>query len=104
MLSLPVRGVVIAVEVHSEIRSVEQLIRWTTAKAGALPSADLWPVLAAHSSEAVQRLLIVRSTRANRATFLDYESTFTAAFPGNPAAALSALTSGGSWPGPTMIW
>src|SRR4051794_16630993 len=68
----PVRGVVdvvlirgalvVAVEVHSEIRSVEQVIRWSKAKADALPSADIWPTSTGSAVPRIERLLVIRWT------------------------------------------
>src|SRR3954468_22992720 len=74
----PVRGVIDAVlsqpgdlyvvtEVHSEIRRLEQQLRWATEKAEALPSAAAWTMLSGGDpSVAISRLLVLRSTKANR--------------------------------------
>ncbi len=110
----PVRGVidlvlvrddvVVAVEVHSELRSVEQVIRWSTAKAEALPSSDLWSRGGSFRQPRIERLLVICSTRANRDIVQSHQKTFDNAFPGSAAAASSALRGDAPWPGPTLLW
>jgi hypothetical protein len=110
----PVRGVVdvvlvrddliVAVEVHSEVRSVEQIIRWSQAKAEALPSADIWPQLARFGSPRIERLLVVRSTRANRDVVDAHRKTFDAAFHATTASVIAALRGDAPWPGPALLW
>jgi transcriptional regulator with XRE-family HTH domain len=63
----PAARVVVASELESSLRRIEQLLRWSTEKADALGSADAWQTwLDAGSGPAVSRLLVVRWTRANR--------------------------------------
>ena len=72
----PVRGVidvvlvdrtaptVIAIEVHSELRRLEQQLRWANEKASALPSSTVWPEPST-PEPTVHRLMVLRSTRTN---------------------------------------
>jgi transcriptional regulator with XRE-family HTH domain len=113
----PVRGVidavvsrpgevVVAIEVHSEIRRLEQQIRWAREKSEALPSAEAWSMLLAGAPTVpVSRMLVLRSTRANRELVNAFESTFRAAYPARAADAVRALRDPTvPWPGPVLIW
>jgi transcriptional regulator with XRE-family HTH domain len=98
------REVIVAVEVHSELRSVEQLIRWAGEKAESLPSADAWPVLSAGGALRIERLLVVRSTRTNREIVRAHGATFATVYPADPTAARAALIGGEPWPGSSILW
>ncbi len=51
------------------------------------------------------RLLVLRSTAANRALANRYEATLRAAYPAPAADAVAALTSAGApWPGAAIAW
>jgi hypothetical protein len=66
-------GPVITTELHSELRRLEQQIRWAQDKAVSLPSADAWTFLTQGSGNAeVSRLLVLRSTRTARDLARDY--------------------------------
>ncbi|MBI2777037.1 MAG: helix-turn-helix transcriptional regulator [Chloroflexi bacterium] len=104
VLADPQSGAVVAVEVESSLRRIEQLLRWSTAKAEALPSARDWPFGTAGGPTPVSRLLVVRSTRATREAGALAAETFAASLPGDPRQALAALTGEGSWPGPSLLW
>lgn len=95
---------VIAVEVHSQVRRLEQLLRWTSLKRESLPSADLWQHVAAGTSPTISSSLILRSTAATRSVARDHAATLRSAFPAASAEALSALLHGAPWPGPALIW
>jgi transcriptional regulator with XRE-family HTH domain len=99
-----VREAVVAVEVHSELRSVEQLIRWAADKAESLPSAESWPILSGGRQLTIDRLLVIRSTRANRAIVKAHAATFATAYPANPDSILAALTGTAPWPGSGILW
>jgi transcriptional regulator with XRE-family HTH domain len=113
----PVRGVidavvarpgdvVIATEIHSEVRRLEQQLRWAVAKADALPSAEAWSMLSGGRGEApVSRLLVLRNTRTNRELARTFEATLQAAYPARVADAVASLrTPGLLWPGAALIW
>jgi transcriptional regulator with XRE-family HTH domain len=94
--------VLVAGELQSELRRLEQLIRWQSAKAEALPSWDGWPRLG--EEPAISRLLVVRRTRATRAVAAEFASQIRAAYPSHPDDALAALTGSAPWPGPALVW
>jgi len=108
-ISRPARGVidavlrdgtspiVVATEVHSDLRRLEQQLRWGHEKAGGLA------VLEANSS--VTQLLVLRSTVRTRELARQFEATFQAAFPARTPDAFAALTTPETpWPGPAIVW
>ena len=99
----PVERLVIACEIESELRRLEQLLRWTTEKAASLPSSDGWayPPDAPH---VISRLLVVRATRRTREIARNLGGVLEAAFPARPADALAALRGDGAWPGAAILW
>ena len=113
----PVRGVVdvvlarpgevvIAVEVLSEVRRLEQQLRWLAEKTDSLRSATEWTMLTAgRPSTPVSRLLVLRSTRATRELARAFEDTFRASYPAPAINALAALRdSRRPWPGAAVLW
>ena len=106
----PVRGVIdlvlesddgstlIACEVQSELRRLEQLIRWSALKAQGLGAAR-------GRADEPSTLLIIRSTVATRDVARQFERTLGAAYPAAAADAYRSLTSDGSaWPGSAILW
>ena len=81
---------------------LEQLVRWSTEKAAALPSWDGWPQLGAEP--AISRLLLVRRTRATKAVVADHARQLRLAYPAHPDDAIAALTGIAQWPGPALVW
>ena len=63
---------VIATEVHSQVRRLEQQLGWARMKAESLPSADFWRFA---DSPTVGQLLVIRSTRATRELARRFEAT-----------------------------
>jgi transcriptional regulator with XRE-family HTH domain len=104
----PAAGIVIATEVQSQIRRLEQQLRWGNEKARAiLPSGALPQTSGAATPAApdVSQLLVLRSTRANREIVATYASTIRTAFPAATEAAFTALTKAeGTWPGAALLW
>ncbi len=94
--------VFLASELQSELRRLEQLVRWSTEKAASLPSWDGWPHLG--DEPAISRLLVVRRTRATRDVAITFERQLRVAYPAHPADALAALTGTAPWPGPSLLW
>lgn len=94
---------IIACEIESELRRLEQLLRWSAEKAASLPSASEWPYGLAETVS-VSRLLVVRATRRNRDLAREFDEVIAAAFPGSAASALAALSGMGRWPGPALLW
>jgi hypothetical protein len=95
---------VVATELESLLRRIEQLVRWSMAKADSLPSAKEWGTWARDGPPEVSRLLVVRWTRANRDAAGAARRLLREAYPADPREALDALTGTGRWPGPAMLW
>jgi transcriptional regulator with XRE-family HTH domain len=98
----PGAAVVVATEVHSQIRRLEQQLGWARLKAESLPSADLWARL--EREPTVGQLLVIRSTRATRELARSFESTLRAAFPARAADVFAAVARDGEWPGHGLLW
>jgi transcriptional regulator with XRE-family HTH domain len=95
--------VVIATEVQSEFRRLEQLLRWSQHKSASLTSATFWDQMPA--SPRIDRLMVVRSTRTNREIAIRFEETLRVAYPASAHQALQALTTPDSpWPGAGILW
>ena len=113
----PVRGVidvvlvhrafttVLAIEVHSELRRLEQQLRWANEKAAALPSSTIWPPPSVSPEPTIPRLLVLRSTRTNRRFATEFGTTLATAYPAPAPVAVRALTEPTTaWPGSTWLW
>ena len=98
----PVAAVVVATEVHSQIRRLEQQLGWANLKAESLPSADFWRHL--DREPTIGRLLVLRSTRATRERARRFESTLRAAYPAPAADVFCALAGDREWPGNGLLW
>jgi transcriptional regulator with XRE-family HTH domain len=100
----PVAGMVIATEVQSQIRRLEQQLRWSNEKARAILPSGAIPQAGAATPD-VSQLLVIRSTRTNREIVATYTSTIRTAFPAATDAAHRALTTNeGAWPGAALLW
>ncbi|MBA2570152.1 MAG: helix-turn-helix transcriptional regulator [Chloroflexi bacterium] len=69
-------GVLVGVEVHSQIHRLEQQLRWANENAASLPSSDLWALVSGDGRQQVSQLLLLRSTQATRALAATYPETF----------------------------
>ena len=99
----PVQRVIVATEVQSRIDRLEQQIRWAQDKAQSLPSADLWRFLA--GTPTISRLLVLRSTVANRELARRFRGTLEAVYPATCADIYAALMVGHRpWPGAGILW
>ncbi len=111
---LPARGVIdlvlddrsspttIASESQSEIRRLEQQVRWSAEKSDGLASrlAD-----EGRGDREVSRLLLLRSTEATREIARRFEATLAAAYPAPAADVFAALTTPSApWPGAGILW
>jgi transcriptional regulator with XRE-family HTH domain len=92
----------IATEIQSDLRRLEQLLRWFPEKVASLPSWEGWAHLGAVTT--TSQLLIVRSTRATRTIGREFQRQLAAAYPAHPADALAALTGTAPWPGAALVW
>jgi transcriptional regulator with XRE-family HTH domain len=99
-------GRVVSIEAHSEIRRLEQQLRWAADKSDALPSSALWPALASGDRPvATSRILLLRSTVTTRSLARSHAAIFAAAYPANPADLLDALLDPARpWPGDGILW
>jgi hypothetical protein len=117
VVSKPVRGVidlvlhdpdaniVVAVDAQSELRRLEQQLRWSQEKAAALPSSELWRFADLDTAApTVSRLLLLRSTRTTRDLTLLAEGALRSAYPARPADAVAALRGDARWPGDAILW
>lgn len=109
----PARGVVdvvlersgssllVATEVYSELRRLEQQIRWSAEKAASLGSSSL---VGPGMSPSVSTLLVLRSTSSNRQLARQFEMTLRAAYPATTRDVAAALREGAAWPGAGIVW
>ena len=97
----PHKEVFVAAEIQSDLRRLEQLIRWSAAKAESLPSWVGWAQL---GPVTISQLLVVRDTRATRRAVDDYRRQLGTAYPADGRDALEALSGTAAWPGAAMLW
>lgn len=94
----------VACEVQSELRRLEQQIRWSAEKADGL-ATQLAENSAVGDHRPASRLLILRSTQATREIARRYETTLATAFPARSHDVVLALTtSSAPWPGAGIVW
>jgi transcriptional regulator with XRE-family HTH domain len=99
----PREGVIVATEIEEGLRRLEQLIRWSGAKAESLPSWEGWAQLG-EPAPAVSRLLVVRRTRTSRRTAAEFAQQLRVAYPAHPDDAIASLRRTQPWPGAALIW
>jgi transcriptional regulator with XRE-family HTH domain len=96
-------GIIVATEVQSDVRRLEQQLRWSHEKAESLPSSDFWRFV--DRAPKIDQLLILRSTRTNRQLAARFSETLTVAYPASPIDVYRALTTpDAAWPGSAMLW
>ncbi len=100
----PAARVLVADEVQSELRRLEQLIRWHRLKAESLPSWQGFEPPADGGEPRISRLLVVRRTRATRAVASEFAAQLRAAYPAHPADAVASLAGEAPWPGDSLVW
>ena len=98
--------IVVATEIHSEVRRLEQQLRWGREKAESLPSSESWSLLAGGAARVpIERLLLLRNTRATRTLANEFESTIETTYPATTRAAYRALTDPAmAFPGSAVLW
>lgn len=106
VLGLPDEPLLVAAEVQSGLRNLEQTLRWANEKAAALGSSEVGAAFgAAGTPLKISRLLILRSTRSTREVARAFEATMRAAYPASTRDAVAALATGDApWPGAAVIW
>jgi transcriptional regulator with XRE-family HTH domain len=98
----PVERLVLATEIQSELRRLEQLVRWSADKADSLPSWAGW--LRLYPQPSTSRLLLVRRTRATLGVAREFERQLRVSYPAHPDDAIAALSGTAPWPGPALVW
>lgn len=94
----------VATEVQSELRRLEQQVRWAAEKAGGL-AQRLTRDGIGMTDRQVSRLLILRSTVTTREIARRYGTTLAAAYPARTEDVVRALTGPVvPWPGPGIAW
>lgn len=83
----------VATEIESDMRRIEQTIRWSKEKTDALPSWTGWAGVIGQGGAPprVSQLLIVRRTRANERIAGEFARQLAVAYPAHPEDALAAL-------------
>jgi transcriptional regulator with XRE-family HTH domain len=99
VLDDPDAALVVAGEAQSELRRIEQQVRWSNAKADAL--ADAREAAASHVQ--VSKLLL-RSTAATRQVVAAHADLLAAAYPAGHGDAVASLLGKAPWPGPALVW
>jgi transcriptional regulator with XRE-family HTH domain len=94
----PVARVSVATELQSQLRRVEQQIRWSAQKTDALAR------LPEYEGERIGRLLVVRNTAAMREVVRAAARTLAAAYPGRAADAVASLAGTAPWPVAAIVW
>jgi transcriptional regulator with XRE-family HTH domain len=95
--------IVVAAEVQSQVRRLDQQLRWSNEKADSLPSAEFWRF--ADRAPRIDQLLILRSTRVNRELAARFAASLATAFPARASDVFRALTTAdASWPGSALLW
>jgi transcriptional regulator with XRE-family HTH domain len=116
VVTRPARGVIdlvlgergerllVASELNSQLRRLEQQIRWHREKEQSLPSSELWPFAAADAAPRTSRLLVLRSTVELRELDVSYQETLRSAYGARTSDAVAALTGTERWPGAAIAW
>jgi transcriptional regulator with XRE-family HTH domain len=94
--------VIVATEIQEGLRRLEQLVRWSQAKAASLPSWEGWGQLG--EPPTISRLLVVRRTRTTRQIAAEFAGQLRVAFPAHPDDAVASLTGTAPGPGPALVW
>jgi hypothetical protein len=100
----PAESTLLAAELESMLRRIEQLLRRSREKADSLPSASACGDWSRLGPPSVERLLVVRWTRANRDAASDARRQLREAYPADPRDALESLTGTAAWPGSALLW
>ncbi|HET9436341.1 MAG TPA: hypothetical protein VFO50_05745 [Candidatus Limnocylindrales bacterium] len=105
VLADPLEGVVVAMEFHSDLRRLEQQVRWAADKAASLPSSAAWPLIG--GADPVPRIsccLVLRSTARTRELARRFEDLLRAAYPASAGEVVAAITGDAPWPGNGIAW
>jgi transcriptional regulator with XRE-family HTH domain len=103
-LADPSAQVLVATEFQSQLRRLEQQIRWARTKSLGLADTQLGQLAPGGHLPTIDRLLVLRSTVATRAVAREFEATLSAAYPARTADVRASLTGSASWPGSGIAW
>jgi transcriptional regulator with XRE-family HTH domain len=92
----------VASELQSEMRRLEETIRWSNEKADGLQ--ERLRLESGDNLATVSRLLVLRSTVAMREVATRFAGTLAIAYPARSADVFDALTSTAPWPGAGIVW
>jgi transcriptional regulator with XRE-family HTH domain len=95
--------VIVACEAQSQLRRLEQQVRWANMKADALSLARA-AAGGSRPGPEVSRLLLLRSTSANRHVVMEHGDLLAVAYPADYAGLLAALRGTKRWPGAGLVW
>ena len=91
-------GTTLETELHSQLRRLEQQVRWQAQKGDALAA------LPDQRGRTISRLLVLRNTQATRDAVKAGAATLAAAYPARTAEAVASLPHGEAWAGPAVVW
>lgn len=92
----------VATEIQSELRRIEQIVRWSEAKAASLPSWEGWGRIGPTTN--ISRMLVVRDTEATRRVAGEFRRLLRTAYPADPEDALAAVVASEPWPAAAPLW
>jgi hypothetical protein len=92
----------VCTELQSELRRLEQMIRWHAAKARSIKTWEGFDRLG--DDPAVSQLLVIRRTRANLAVVREFPRQLRTQYPAHPDDAIAALAGTEPWPGAALVW
>jgi transcriptional regulator with XRE-family HTH domain len=106
VIAQPTLALLVASEFQSQLRRVEQQLRWARGKADSLASTSVRAVadLASGAATHPDRMLVLRSTREMRAIAAEFELTLAAAYPARTRDVFASLTTDAPWPGSGVLW
>jgi transcriptional regulator with XRE-family HTH domain len=98
-------SLLVATEFHSQVRRLEQQVRWARIKADGLATTPLTELISNGDHPIrIDRLLVLRSTTATRGLARDFAATLAAAYPARTAEVLASLAGDAPWPGAGVVW
>ena len=96
-------GAIVACEAQSQLRRIEQQIRWSRAKADALGLARDAAATGSLRAQSAGSCSSARPLRT-RAVVAQYADLVAAAYPARAIDAYAALTGEAAWPGDVLLW
>ncbi len=95
-------GLLVPSEVQSDLRRLEQQLRWSQDKVRSLESADLWRRYP--RAPDVSPMLVLRSTARTRELIERFPETLAGFYPARTADVFAAITGDAPWPGSGLLW